>query len=54
MQTDPTLLRYASAITEQKKCWELLAQSLTGFNLSAATPNKTQQHTTGWANGGNM
>ena len=26
-QTDPTLLRYASAITEQKKCWELLAQT---------------------------
>ena len=24
VQTDPTLLRYASAITEQKKCWELL------------------------------
>ena len=46
MQTDPTLLRYASAITEQKKCWELLAQSLTGFSLSAATPKNTQQHTT--------
>ena len=26
VQTDPTLLRYASAITEQKKCWELLAE----------------------------
>ena len=27
VQTDPisTLLRYASAITEQKKCWGLLA-----------------------------
>jgi len=23
VQTDPTLLRYAPAITEQKKCWEL-------------------------------
>ena len=23
-QTNPTLLQYASAITEQKKCWELL------------------------------
>ena len=22
VQTDPTLLRYGSAITEQKKCWE--------------------------------
>ena len=27
VQTDPTLLRYASAITEQKKCWELLANN---------------------------
>ena len=26
LQTDPTLLRYASPITEQKKCWELLAE----------------------------
>ena len=25
VQTDPTLLRFASAITEQKKFWELLA-----------------------------
>ena len=25
VQTDPTLLRYASAIIEHKKCWELLA-----------------------------
>ena len=24
VQTDPTLLRYASAITEQKKCWKLI------------------------------
>ena len=39
MQTDPTLLRYASAIMEQKKCWELLVKSLTGFKLCATTPN---------------
>ena len=26
VQTDPTLLRYASTITDQKKCWELFAQ----------------------------
>ena len=26
VQTNPTLLSYASAITEQKKCWELLAE----------------------------
>ena len=25
VRLDPTLLRYASAIMEQKKCWELLA-----------------------------
>ena len=31
VQTDPTLLRYASAITEQKKCWELLAQKFDRF-----------------------
>ena len=54
VQTHPTLLRYASAITEQKKCWELLAQSLTGFKLCATTLNNTQQQTTGCENGGNM
>ena len=27
VQMDPTLLRHASAIMEQKKCWELLAQN---------------------------
>ena len=31
MQTDPTLLRYASAITKQKKCWELLAEKFDRF-----------------------
>ena len=31
VQTDPTLLRYASAITEQKKCWELLAEKFDWF-----------------------
>ena len=31
VQTDPTLLRYASAITEQKKCWELLAETFDQF-----------------------
>ena len=28
---DPTLLRYASAIKEQKKCWELLAKKFDRF-----------------------
>ena len=31
LQTDPTLLRYSSAITEQKKCWELLAEKFDRF-----------------------
>ena len=31
VQTDPTLLRYTSAITEQKKCWELLAEKFDRF-----------------------
>ena len=43
VQTDPTLLRYASAITEQKKCWELLAEK---FDRFQTLPNNTQQHIT--------
>ena len=31
VQTDPTLLRHASAITEQKKCWELFAEKFDRF-----------------------
>ena len=43
VQTDPTLLRYASryAITEQKKCWVCWLKSLTGFKLCATTANNT-------------
>ena len=33
VQTDPTLLRNASAITEQNKCWELLAQTFDRFQM---------------------
>ena len=51
VQTDPTLLRYASAITEQKKCWELLAEK---FDRFQTLRNNTQQHATGCANGRNM
>ena len=40
VQTDPTLLRYASAITEQKKCWELLAEKFDRFQTLC---NNTQQ-----------
>ena len=39
--TNPTLLRYASAITEQKKCWELLAEK---FHRFQTLRNNTQQH----------
>ena len=43
VQTDPTLLRYASAITEKKKSWELLAQNFEPFQTLR---NNTQQHAT--------
>ena len=43
VQTDPTLLRYASAITEEKKCWELLAEK---FNRFQTLRENTQQHPT--------
>ena len=41
VQTDPALLRFASAITEQKKCWELLAEK---FDRFQTLRNNTQQH----------
>ena len=47
VQTDPTMLRYASAITGQKKCWELLAQSFDRFQTLRYS---AQQHATGCAN----
>ena len=43
VQTDPTLLHCASAITEQKKCWELLAQKFDRFQLVANGHNNSQQ-----------
>ena len=43
VQTDPTLLRYAPAITEQKKCWELLPEK---FDRFQTLRNNTQQHPT--------
>ena len=51
VKTDPKLLRYASVITEQKKCWELLAQK---FDRFQTLRNNSQQHATGCANGRNM
>ena len=41
VQTDPTLLRYASAITEQKKCLELFAEKFERFQTLG---NNIQQH----------
>ena len=54
VQTDPTLLRYASAITEQKKCWELLAEKFDRFQNCTTTRNDIQKHATGCAKGHNM
>ena len=54
VQTDPTLLRDASAITEQKKCWELLAEKFVDrFQtfLNNRQQLNIQQHATGCANG---
>ena len=51
VQTDPTLLGYASAITEQKKCWELWTEKFGRFQTLG---NNTQQHATGCANRRNM
>ena len=52
VQTDPPLLRYALAITEQKKCWELLAQKFDRFHTLCSNPqrhgttcNKVCKHT---------
>ena len=51
VQTDPTLLRYVSAITEQKKCWELLAEKSDRFQTLR---NNKQQHPTTCNSGRNM
>ena len=45
------VLTDTSAITEQKNCWELLAQT---FDWSQTLCTNTQQHATGCANGRNM
>ena len=47
VQTDPTLLRNASAITEQKKCWELLAEKFDRFQTllnNKQTRSNNMQH----------
>ena len=40
VQTDPTMLRNTSVITEQKKCWELLPERFDRFQTLC---NNTQQ-----------
>ena len=51
VQTDPTLLRYASAIPGQKKCWELLAEKFDRFqtwrNILHVTSNNVVSVCTG-------
>ena len=51
VQTDPILLRHASSITEQKKCWKSLAEK---FDWFQTLRKSSQQHATGCANGRNM
>ena len=46
VQTDPTLLRYALAITQQKKCWELLAEKFNRFQTLRENMCKRTQHVT--------
>ena len=41
-QTDPKLLRNASTITKQKKCWELLAQKFDRFQTLRRRYNMQQ------------
>ena len=43
VRMDATLLHYTSVITEQKKCWELLAQTFDRFQTLL---NNTQQNAT--------
>lgn len=51
-QTDPILLRYASASTEQKKFRELLAKTFDRFQTLRR--NSQQQDATGCGNGRDM
>ena len=41
VQTYPTLLRFFSAITERKKCWELFAEKFDQFQALHNTPHPT-------------
>ena len=44
MQKDPTLFRKAFTITEQKKCWELLAQKFVRFQTLLNNSQNAKKH----------
>ena len=51
VEIDPTLLRYTLAITEQKKCWELLAEKFDQFqtlrnNMQQCGKRRNMEHPT--------
>ena len=57
VQTDPTLLRFTSAITEQKKFWELFAQKFDRFQTlrnNSQQPRNNVRHAIGCGNGRNI
>ena len=53
VQTDTTLLRYASLTWNKRNDGSRGLKSLTGFKLRATTPNNTPQHSTECVNGRN-
>ena len=48
VQTDPTLLRHILAITEQKKCWELLAEKFDQFQTLRNNMQQSEQTDVTW------
>ena len=48
VQTDPTLLRYTLVITEQKKCWELLAEKFDQFQTLRNNMQQSVQTDATW------
>ena len=54
VQTDPTLLLMLWQSQNKTNVRSCRPKSLTGFKLRITTPNNTQQHASGCANGYNM
>ena len=48
VQADPTLLRYTLVITEQKKCWELLAEKFDQFQTLCNNMQQSVQTDATW------